>query len=327
MIRRALVLLVVCVQPLVAAAHDEGGAPGATDERAQKSSESSNAGDEIPRPPPTYKANDVTVIEKLGAQVPLDAKFRKQDGNVITLGHALQPDVEPGKLVAAGENDLPTILTFNYSECPMLCNLQLNGLTAVMPALAKKTDGATLRLGEQFRIVTIDLEPNESLEKLVKFRERYISRLPADQQASARKGWTFLVAEHPGDATEIRRVAQAVGFSYTYVTERAEWAHPASIIMLSTRGIVTRYVHGIEFDPAVMRESIFKAGKAEPASAIGFINRCYHYDPDANNHSHMGVVALRVAAAVSSILLFTMLGVLHIVRRSKGLPEVKGNPS
>ena len=33
-------------------------------------------------PPPTYKANGVTVEEKLGAQLPLDAKFRDQTGVV-----------------------------------------------------------------------------------------------------------------------------------------------------------------------------------------------------------------------------------------------------
>ena len=47
----------------------------------------------------------------------------------------------------------------------------------------------------------------------------------------------------------------------------------------------------------MMRESIFKAGKAEPATAVGFLNRCYHYDPGANSHAHAGVVALRLGAA------------------------------
>src|SRR5690606_21195050 len=102
---------------------------------------------------------------------------------------------------------LPTILTFNYSDCPMLCNLQLNGLTAVLPAIAEKHEGALFRVGTQFRIVTIDLEPSESLEKMHKMRERYLERLPEAQRAAARSGWTFLVAETPGDGAAIRRVA------------------------------------------------------------------------------------------------------------------------
>lgn len=311
MIKRALVILSVIVQPLIAVAHD-----GAV-----------SGDDEILAPPPTYKANDVKVTEMLGARIPLDAKFRRHDGNVVTLGHVLQPAAEPGKLITAGANDLPTIITFNYSECPMLCNLQLNGLTAVLPQLGERKDGAMFRLGDQFRIVTIDLEPKEDLAKLTAMRERYIMRLPEAQRASARKGWTFLAAEHPGDAASIRRVAQAVGFSYTYVTERAEWAHPAALIFLSTTGTVTRYVYGIEFDETVMRESILKAGASEPASAVGFMNRCYHFDPDANNHSRVGVLALRIGAAGFVVLLLSGLGVFHAIRKSRPVLEVKGNRS
>jgi hypothetical protein len=98
--------------------------------------------------------------------------------------------------------------------------------------------------------------------------------------------------------------------------------------MLSTTGMVTRYVHGIEFAPDVMRESILKAGAAEPSTAVGFMNRCYHYDPDANNHSRAGVLVLRIGAAGFLILLLSGLGMLHLVRRSKGpVLEVKGNRS
>lgn len=307
MIRNALLVLAVFVQPLLATAHGQS-APGSQ----------AAAGDEILAPPPTYRGNDVTVVEKLGSRVPLDARFRQQDGNVVTLGEVL------------GQDALPTILTFNYSECPMLCNLQLNGLTNVLPQLTERKDGALFYLGEQYRIVTIDLEPHEDLGKLNKMREKYLARLPEAQRDDARRGWTYLVAEHPGDAASIRRVAQAVGFSYTYVKERAEWAHPASLIMLSTRGIVTRYVHGIEFAPDVMRDSILKAGASEPATAVGFMNRCYHYDPNANNHSRVGVLALRIGAAGFVVLLLSAFGVMHVIRKSRGLRplhEVRGNRS
>ena len=70
--------------------------------------------DEILAPPPTFKAGGVTVDEHLGGRVPLDAKFRTQDGALVTLGEVLR-------------GELPAILTFNYSDCPMLCSVQLNG--------------------------------------------------------------------------------------------------------------------------------------------------------------------------------------------------------
>ncbi len=276
------------------------------------------AGDEeILAPPPTYQANGVTVDERIGAHVPLDARFRTQDGVPVTLGEVLR-------------GGLPTILTFNYSDCPMLCSVQLNGLTAAMPGIGALGPSpepgkpeVRFHVGAQLRIVTIDLEPNETLERAQQMRERYLERLPADQRETARAGWTFLVAATPGDATAIARVADAVGFRYTYIKDRAEWAHPAALIFLSAAGAVTRYVYGIEFDPKVMRESIYKAGIAEPSAAAGFMIRCYHYDPGANSHARAGVTALRVGAAGFLVLLLAAMGVMR--RRSRRLPPAAPN--
>jgi protein SCO1/2 len=263
--------------------------------------------DEIPAPPPTFQAGGVTVDEHLGARVPFDARFRTQDGTPITLGEALG-------------GQLPAILTFNYSDCPMLCNVQLNGLTAALPAIGTPERGAVFRVGAQFRIVTIDLDPNETIDKARAMRERYLARLPEDRRAAARAGWTFLLAATPGDATQIRRVAETVGFRYAYVKDRAEWAHPAVLTLLSAAGVVTRYVHGIEYEPAMLRESIYKAGVAEPAAAVGFLLRCYHFDPDANSHARAGVLALRFGAAGFVVVLFSALGAMHLSRRGKRPP-------
>lgn len=251
-----------------------------------------------------WKGDAVTVTEKLGAAVPRDARFRTADGKHVTLGEVIR-------------GDLPVILTFNYSDCPMLCSLQLNGLSTALPLIADKQDGAMYRPGAQFQIITIDLEPGEPLEKIEKMRDKYIARLPENQRESARAGWTFLVAENPGDRTQIARVAQAVGFSYMYIPERAEWAHPAALIFLASSGVVTRYVYGIEFAPAMMRESLLKAGTHEPASAVGFLNRCYHYDPDANSHAHAGVLAMRIAAASAIVLLLSALGLAVFLKKHR----------
>lgn len=253
---------------------------------------------------PAWKGDKVTVTEKLGSPVPLDARFRTADGKHVTLGDVIR-------------GDLPVILTFNYSDCPMLCSLQLNGLSTALPLIAEKHDGVMYRPGAQFQIVTIDLEPGEPLAKIQKMRDKYIARLPEDQRESARAGWTFLVAENPGDGTQIARVARSVGFSYMYIPERAEWAHPAALIFLASSGVVTRYVYGIEFPPAMMRESLFKAGTREPSSTVGFLNRCYHYDPNANSHAHAGIVALRLAAAGAIFLLLSALGLAMFIKRHR----------
>jgi protein SCO1 len=256
--------------------------------------------DQVEPPPPTYKGNEVKVDEHLNARVPLDAKFTTSDGKPVTLGDLLK-------------GDLPTILTFNYSDCPMLCSLQLNGLSTVLPLLTNKVDGFSLYLGGHFRIVTIDLEPTEPLEKLARMKAKYIDKLPTWQHDQGAAGWTFL----KGDEATIRRVADVVGFKYTYLKDQAQWAHPAALIFLSTTGAVTRYVYGIEFAPAMMRESLVLAGKAEPSTAVGFMNRCYHYDPEANSHARAGMLALRIGAAGFVVLLSATLALMHFLRKQR----------
>lgn len=306
-------LALAVTRPTLALAHPGDAAPASAAHAAAPD-------DEVPAPPPTYQAGGVTVDEHLGGRVPLDAQFRTQDGALVRLGDILR-------------GDLPAILTFNYSDCPMLCSVQLNGLTAALPKVgepaplpaaatpaagsATSARDAVFRVGAQFRIVTIDLEPTESLDKARAMRARYLARLPEDQRAAAQAGWTFLVAATPGDAAAIRRVADAVGFRYTYVRDRAEWAHPAALILLSAAGVVTRYLYGIEFDPAALRESIYKAGLSEPGAALGFLLRCYHFDPNANSHTRAGVTALRIGAAGFAILLFSALVVMHRTRRTR----------
>lgn len=252
---------------------------------------------------PSYQANDVVVEEHLGDLVPRDATFRTVEGTPITLGAALG-------------GSLPTILTFNYSSCPQLCSMQLNGLVNGLRDL-------DMKLGQQFRVITIMLDPDETLQHASAMRERYLESIPAAQRDVARAGWTFLLARFPGDASQVRRVADAVGFAYKYLPDRAEYAHPAALIFLSTRGTVTRYVYGIEFAKDVMTESIAKAGVAEASTAVGFMNRCYHFDPNANNYSRGGVLALQVGAAVF-VLLLTGLGFFYLrritVRREAHIP-------
>ena len=174
-----------------------------------------------------------------------------------------------------------------------------------------------LRPGAQFKIVTIDLEPGEPLEKIQKMRDKYIARLPENQRATAKAGWTFLVAETPATGTQIARVAQAVGFSYMYIPERAEWAHPAALIFLASSGVG---------DPLRLRDRVparddarvdhARPARASPSSTVGFLNRCYHYDPDANSHAHAGMLALRLAAAARSILLMSALGLAMFLKQA-----------
>ena len=253
-------------------------------------------------PVPAELVAAIKVDERLGGQLPLEAPFRDQDGRTTTLG-----------AVIAG--DLPTLLTFNYSSCPSLCSLHLNGLVA---ALATSKFG----VGTQVRLVTIVLAPDEPTADALRTRDRYVAKLRELGGQGTIAGWTFLTAVGPDDDRQIRRVADAVGFGYRYIATQREYAHPAVTIALSPSGKVMRYVHGVTPAAGEIDQTIVRAGMGETSSAAGFLAACLHWDA-ARNSNRWGGRVMKIAGLLFLALGGLALGVL--VARNRRGPGV--NPS
>jgi protein SCO1/2 len=216
------------------------------------------ADEPMPVPPGVFRG--VEVVEKLGAQAPLDAAFRDHNGKQVTVASVVR-------------GDLPVLVTFNYSSCPQLCDLQLNGLVKALAAVR-------LVPGKQFRIATVILAPAETPERAAKTRAHHLEKLKELGGDATADGWTFLVSKDGKDEGAIKAVAAAVGLGYRYDARQDEYAHPASIIALSASGVVTRYVHGIAPVGTDLEQTIVKAGLAELSASSGFVMSCFHWDPD-----------------------------------------------
>jgi protein SCO1/2 len=236
----------------------------------------------------------VRVDEKLGAQVPLDLRFRDQDGVPVTLRDLLT-------------GDQPVVLTFNYSSCPMLCSMQLNNLVRTLPSM-------TWAPGRQFRLVTIVIEPKEEPARAARTRALYLDGLGDRRGDAAAGGWTFLVSENGSDEA-IRRLADAVGVGYRY-NDNGEWAHPAVLVYLSPSGVVNQYVHGFEYDPKLLDTAVMKAGIAEPQATAGFLARCFHQSPDRGSGARAGAKIMRYTAAVFAAMVVVALFLVHYLRRT-----------
>ncbi|MBD3224783.1 MAG: SCO family protein, partial [Caldithrix sp.] len=85
---------------------------------------------------------NIDVQEHLGDNIPLDLSFQNAVGDTVQLASYF-----------GGEK--PVVLVLAYYTCPMLCTLVLNGLTEV----AGKAD---LDFGEDYRIVTVSIDPSET---------------------------------------------------------------------------------------------------------------------------------------------------------------------
>lgn len=243
-----------------------------------------NAADRMEPTPVELEAVDVQ--EKLGADLPLDAAFVDENGKPVQLADYI--------------GSKPIILTFNYSNCPMLCSVQLGGLVDAM--LQMQWD-----LGTQYEIITISLDPNESASRAQDTKANYLERYT---RKGAAEGWHFL----RGSQESIERVAEAVGFGYHYFEPRAEYLHPAVLILVSPQAHVSTYIYGTLYDPIVLRDKLVGAAVGETSEALArFILSCYHYSAPKGN----GAIVAKIMRYGGLVFVFGFVGALAMFGRRR----------
>jgi protein SCO1/2 len=210
--------------------------------------------------------------QKLGAQVPLDAEFRDEEGRVVRLGELWK--------------DGPVVLNLVYYECPMLCNMVLDGLVRSLRAV-------NLKPGEDYTVVTISFDPRETAALAKSSRRTALARIGRD---TPEHSWRFLTGEKPS----IDRVCEAVGFTYQFDPDTGQYAHAAGIVVLTPKGVVSRYLLGIEFPPRDVQLSLVEASGNRVGSLTDqVLLMCYQYDPSQGKYGLMVFRSLRIAGLLT----------------------------
>jgi len=213
------------------------------------------------------------VVEKLGTSLPLHLTFNDETG----------APVELRSLFGDGK---PIILTFNYSNCSVLCSVQLGNLVHAL----NKMEGSA---GEQFRIITVGLNPMEGHKRAMATKLRYLERY---QRPAADEGWRFLT----GTESSIRTLARAVGFGYRLDAKTGDYLHPAALILVSPAGKVSTYVYGVEYHGGELGVLLKAAQRGTLSEATKkFLLACYHYE-------------VRKGAAASAVQVMRLGGLLFV---------------
>ncbi len=224
----------------------------------------------------------VGVEEKLGARIDLDLTFVAEDGYPV----ALREYFGKGR---------PVILNLVYYDCPMLCNLVLNGQTKTLRDIPWTP-------GEEYEIVTISIDPTETFALARKKKAVYLAGYgrPAP-------GWHFL-ADHKGN---VKKLAEQVGFRYKYDEDRGQYAHAAVIMVLTEDGVVSRYLYGIQFKTRDVRLALTEASNGKVGTITDrVLLYCFHYDPDAKGYVLFAVNLMRAGGVAVMLVLGGALAVL-----------------
>jgi len=191
----------------------------------------------------------------------------------------------------------PVVLTLAYYECPMLCTFVLNGLS-------KAVNAQSLIPGKDFTMLTISIDPKEKPELAGAKQKNYYSTLAKPASDSC---WTFLV----GQQQNITTLAKQLGFIYYYDEKRHEYAHPAVVFILTDKGIISRYLYGIDYKPQDLRLAMLEAGRGKIGNTIDrLILYCYHYDPDRKGYVVWAGNVMRIGGVISVLFLSGILALL-----------------
>lgn len=235
--------------------------------------------------------DEVGIEEKLGEQISEDTRFFNEDGEEVQIGDYLN-------------RDKPLILALVYYECPLLCNLILEGMYRGLEDLRWTP-------GDEFDILTVSIASDETPELAKSQKENYIDELGKPEAAD---GWHFLT----GEEDQIRKLTDEVGFGFKWDESTQEYIHGSSLIFLSDEGVVTRYLHGIDYPELSMRNALYDAADGKIGSPMDrVVLYCYEYDPNSESYAPVAMNIMKIGGAATLVLLGLFLGIFWYREKKK----------
>ena len=220
----------------------------------------------------------VGVTQKLGTILPTDLTFRNEAGESVRLEQYF-------------DGSTPVLMTLNYHDCPMLCKVQLRKFATALSKLSWTP-------GEKFRVLTVDIDPDEGPAIARKAQKRYQGAF--DNPEAAMDGWHFLT----GSAPAIEALTDSVGFHYRYLEDKKQYAHPAAVIFLSGAGTITRYFTTLDPAPGDLRTGLVEASNGEIGSVADKVFlACAQFNPDSNSYSASAFKVMRYGSLLLAVLM------------------------
>ena len=233
----------------------------------------------------------VTITEHLDEMLPLDLEFTDQENRQILLRDLF-------------DDERPVILQMGYYRCPMLCNLVLN---EAMSGLKGVED---LTAGDDFQLISVSVNPNESYELARVKREGYLLEY---NRPGAGRGFHFLVGSEENSKT----LADAVGFQYRLQPD-GEYAHAAALFIITPDGRISRYLYGVTYEPRTLRFALMEGAEGRIGSTLQrFILWCHIYDPDSGSYVLLAFRLMQLGGLATLLVLVLGVGWLWLKDRDR----------
>jgi protein SCO1/2 len=239
----------------------------------------------------------VGIDEHLGEKVPLDKlKFYDESGAEVAFKELF---------------DMPIVLTLVYYRCPGICTPVLQEVASAMG----KTD---LIPGVDYRAITVSFEPKETFEMAAMKKENMIAEVKNHDVPD--QAWRFFT----GTQENISALSNAVGFLYKRDTNEVDYIHSGTVMFISEKGKIVRYLNGLSINPVNFKMAVLDAEVGFPRSFIQSVQKyCYAFDPKGQEYK---VKVNRIIGAVTIAFVVIFGGFLLLTGRKGGggLPPAGG---
>jgi len=201
----------------------------------------------------------------------------------------------------------PVMLSFNYSDCPKLCSVQLENMTDTLRDIKFKVD-------EDFQMVSLSIDPHEQTSRAKQTKAKYVKRYSQFDRKNSQDGWHFLT----GDEVDIQLLADICGFRYKYIREQKLYSHPPVFILISPQGKIVRYIHGLNYDARTIEQALVESAEGKIGSPINILNYglgCFSFNESTGRYTFQAMAIMRIGGALTAILLVGTLVPYWLFRR------------
>jgi protein SCO1 len=225
--------------------------------------------------------------QRLGNKLPLDVNLQDEYGKQVKLGDYF------GKR--------PVLVMLVFYSCQGSCMLEFENATQTFVDMKNKN------IGKDYDVLSISINPKETAELAHGKKADVLSHY---NRPGGYDGWHFLT----GSESEVKKVADAIGYRYSYNPLKNQILHPTGLFVVTPDGHLSRYLYGVDYVATMVSDSLDTAAKGKinvPSDPILF--GCIQYDP---NTGRTRVNVFRALQVGGFLTIFTVAGLIVMLSRT-----------
>lgn len=228
----------------------------------------------------------------LGTQLSIDLLFTDEEGAEAGLRKFFLPNK-------------PSLISIVYYNCPGLCGLHMNGAATLF-------EDFSLKVGVDFNWITITMDGTEASDLAMKKKISYLDQFDVD---GAEEGWKFLTSSEKN----IQQITKEMGFSFKWDEKTKQFAHSAAFYVITPEGKISQIIPGIGFEEQTVRLALVQAAGGSIGTVVDqLLLFCFQFDPTKNKYGLYAFNLMRIAGALTVLVLGIILIPLWKKEKSRG---------